>query len=180
MGFRSSELALLFGPSIVMAMISAWAIFGPLIRMVGPKKAVLLDLLIWLILFAMVLIIGPGTALDMGPFHLDAKLLFTVVVAPLAGMGLAGVWSSSRVMLTALTLANKSGEFWGLYNLSGRTASVLGDATWAAILTVFGEGLYGYKVAVAALALYVLLGAILISLVPDVHPSSSNFVQPGS
>lgn len=180
MGFRSGELALLFGPSIVVAMISAWALFGPLIRAVGPRRAVLLDLLIWLILFALVLTIKPGVTLDVGPFHLDTKLLFTVTVAPLAGMGLAGVWSSSRVMLTALTPASKSGEFWGLYNLSGRTASVLGDATWAAILTVFGEGLYGYQVAVAALALYVLLGAILISLVPDVHPSSSNFVQPGA
>lgn len=178
MGFKSSELALLFGPSIVVAMISAWALFGPLIRTIGPRKAVLLDLLIWLILFAMVLVIRPGVTLDMGSFQVDTKLLFTVAVAPLAGMGLAGVWSSSRVMLTALTPANKSGEFWGLYNLSGRTASVLGDATWAAILTVFGEHLFGYEMAVAALAVYILLGAILVSLVPDVYPSRSNFVQP--
>jgi len=178
MGFKSSELAALFGPSIVVAMISAWTIFGPLIRVIGPKKVVLLDLLIWLILFALVLTIKPGVTLDMGEFHLDTKLLFTVAVAPLAGLGLAGVWSSSRVLLTALTPAHKSGEFWGLYNLSGRTASVLGDATWSTILTVFGERVFGYDVAVAALALYVLLGAILISAVPDVRPSTSNFVQP--
>ena len=178
MGFKSSELALLFGPSIVVAMISAWAIFGPLIRIVGPKKAVLLDLLVWLILFALVLMIKPGVTLDFGAFHLDTKMLFTIAVAPLAGIGLAGVWSSSRVLLTALTPVSKSGEFWGLYNLSGRTASVLGDATWSGILTVFGEQTFGYDVAVAALALYVLLGAILISVVPDVRPSTSNFVQP--
>ena len=178
MGFKSSELVLLFGPSIVVAMISAWAIFGPLIRVVGPKKAVLLDLLIWLILFALVLTIRPGVTLDIGALHLNTKLLFTVAVAPLAGIGLAGVWTSSRVLLTALTPASKSGEFWGLYNLSGRTASVLGDATWSVILMVFGERIFGYEVAVAALALYVLLGAILISGVPDVRPSASNFVQP--
>ncbi|MGA9993347.1 MAG: MFS transporter [Thiobacillaceae bacterium] len=178
MGFKSSELVLLFGPSIVVAMISAWAIFGPLIRVVGPKKAVLLDLLIWLILFALVLTIRPGVTLDIGALHLNTKSLFTVAVAPLAGIGLAGVWTSSRVLLTALTPASKSGEFWGLYNLSGRTASVLGDATWSAILMVFGERIFGYEVAVAALALYVLLGAVLISAVPDVRPSASNFVQP--
>jgi UMF1 family MFS transporter len=178
MGFKSSELVLLFGPSIVVAMISAWAIFGPLIRVVGPKKAVLLDLLIWLILFALVLTIRPGVTLDIGALHLNTKMLFTATVAPLAGIGLAGVWTSSRVLLTALTPASKSGEFWGLYNLSGRTASVLGDATWSAILMVFGERILGYEVAVAALALYVLLGAVLISVVPDVRPSASNFVQP--
>ncbi len=178
MGFKSSELTLLFGPSIVVAMISAWAIFGPLIRVIGPKKAVLLDLLVWLILFALVLTIKPGVTLDIGAFHLDTKLLFAVAVAPLAGIGLAGVWTSSRVLLTALTPASKSGEFWGLYNLSGRTASVLGDATWSGILTVFGERTFGYDVAIAALALYVLFGAILIAVVPDVRPSTSNFVQP--
>jgi UMF1 family MFS transporter len=111
---------------------------------------------------------------------LDTKLLFTVAVAPLAGLGLAGVWTSSRVLLTALTPASKSGEFWGLYNLSGRTASVLGDATWSGILTAFGERTFGYDVAVVALALYVLFGALLILGVPDVRPSTSNFVQPSS
>ncbi|MGA7180016.1 MAG: MFS transporter [Thiobacillaceae bacterium] len=180
MGFKSSELALLFGPSIVVAMISAWAIFGPLIRVVGPKRAVLLDLLIWLVLFASVLMIKPGVTLDIGAFQLDTKLLFTLTVAPLAGMGLAGVWSSSRVLLTALTPASKSGEFWGLYNLSGRTASVLGDATWSVILMLFGERIFGYDLAVMALALYVVLGAILISMVPDVRPSAANFVHPQS
>ena len=159
-------------------MLSAWVIFGPLIRAIGPKRVVLLDLLIWLILFALVLSIRPGMTLDIGSFHLDAKLLFTLVVAPLVGIGLAGMWSSSRVLLTALTPAQKSGEFWGLYNLSGRTASVLGDATWSTILSVCGEQAFGYNLAVAALAFYVLLGAVLISMVPDVRPSSANFFQP--
>lgn len=177
MGFKAEELTGLFGPSIVVAMFSAWALFGPLIRRIGPKKAVLLDLLVWLVLFAMVLIIKPGVSLDLGPWHLEAKRLFALAVAPLAGIGLAGVWSSSRVLLTALTPAEQSGEFWGLYNLSGRTASVLGDATWSAILTAFGERIFGYDMAVAALAIYVLLGAALIATLPDARPSAANFVR---
>jgi UMF1 family MFS transporter len=176
MGFKSSELVLLFGPAIVVAMLSAFGIFGPLIRAIGPKRALLFDLGLWLAVFALVVIIRPGMSLQVASLHVDAKSLFTLVVAPLAGMGLAGVWSSSRVLLTALTPVEKSGEFWGLYNLSGRTASVLGDATWSAILTVFGEQMFGYQVAVAALAVYVLLGAALIGLVPDARPSSENFV----
>ena len=127
MGFSASQLATLFGPAIAVAMLSAWFVFGPLVRAIGPKKTVLLDLFIWLLLFVMVLIIQPRTSLDIGGFRVDAKILFAVTVAPLAGIGLAGVWSASRVMLTALTPAEKSGEFWGLYNLSGRTASVLGN-----------------------------------------------------
>ncbi len=178
MGFKSSELTLLFAPAIIVAMLSAWGLFGPLIQLIGPKKAVLLDLAIWLILFSLVLAIRPGVRLDVGSLHLDAKHLFMLTVAPMAGVGLAGVWTSSRVLLTALTPVEKSGEFWGLYNLSGRTASVLGDATWSTILTIFGERILGYELAVAALGLYVILGAVLISIVPDLRPASPNFVQP--
>jgi UMF1 family MFS transporter len=95
----------------------------------------------------------------------------------LAGIGLAGVWSSSRVLLTALTPAEKSGEFWGLYNLSGRTASVLGDATWSLVLTLLGERVFGYQVAIVALAVYVLLGGVIITTLPDVRPSPRSFLS---
>jgi MFS transporter, UMF1 family len=176
MGFEVGELRALFGPAIVVAMLSAVGVFGPLIRAVGPKKAVLFDLAIWLLLFGLVLAIRPQTALNVGALHVGSKTVFALTVAPLAGMGLAGVWSSSRVLLTALTPVAKSGEFWGLYNLSGRSASVLGDATWSTILTVFGERTLGYDIAVVALALYVLLGAVLIATLPDARPSSANFV----
>ena len=159
-------------------MISAWFLFGPLVRVIGPKNAILLDLLVWLLLFAMVLIIRPGTTLDLGPLQVGSKTLFTITVAPLAGIGLAGVWSSSRVLLTALTPAKKSGEFWGLYNLSGRTASVLGDATWTLALTLLGERVFGYQVAIVALAIYVLLGAVIITTLPDVRPSPQSFLSP--
>ncbi len=175
-GFKAGELTLLFGPAIGVAILSAFALFGPLIRAIGPKKTVLADLALWLVLFGLVLTIRPGLELRIGPMVLGAKGLFILTVAPLAGIGLAGVWSSSRVLLTALTPAEKSGEFWGLYNLSGRTASVVGDATWSGILTIFGERIFGYQLAVAALALYILLGAWLIWLVPDVRPSATNFV----
>lgn len=176
MGFQANELAMLFGPAIAVAMLSAWFVFGPLIRAVGPKKIILLDLSLWLLLFAMVLVIHPGTDLHLGQLHISAKTLFAVTVAPLAGMGLAGVWSSSRVMLTALTPAEKSGEFWGLYNLSGRTASVLGDATWSFTLTILGEQIFGYQIAVVALVVYVLLGTMIVVTLPDVRPSPQNFL----
>lgn len=176
MGFPADALVTVFGPAIVIAALSAWFLYRPLIRRIGPKRAVLFVLSLWLVTFAAVVVIGPHFVLRLGPVVAGAKGLFVAVVAPLAGMGLAGVWSASRVLLTALTPAAESGEFWGLYNLSGRTASVLGDATWSALLTMFGEGILGYRLAVAALAVYVVLGAWCILLLPDVRPSAGNFV----
>jgi UMF1 family MFS transporter len=176
MGFSAHELKQVFGPAIIIAMLSAWGLFGPLITKIGPKRAVLFDLGIWLLLFVAVFLIPPGATLALGPLLLDSKALFIYVVSPLAGIGLAGVWSASRVLLTALTPVEKAGEFWGLYNLSGRTASVLGSATWSVILTVLGERILGYQMALMALALYVNAGAIFIAAIPDVRPSGENFL----
>jgi UMF1 family MFS transporter len=177
MGFKASELTALFGPAIIVAMLSAWFVFGPLVRLIGPKRAVLIDLLIWLMLFCSALIIKPSVSLAVGSLNLSSKSLFALIVAPLAGVGLAGVWSSSRVLLTALAPVEESGKFWGLYNLSGRSASVIGDATWSFILTVFGEQIFGYQVAILALSIYVIMGAILVSTLPDVRPSRNNFLH---
>ncbi|MBI3343769.1 MAG: MFS transporter [Gammaproteobacteria bacterium] len=160
-GFAAAELTALFIPGIVMAAAGALLIFGPLTRRWGPKRAILLDLAFWLALFAAVLVI-------------QDKRLFAYVAGPLAGLGLAGVWTASRVMLTALTPVEKSGEFWGLYNLSGRTASILGTLTWTAALTVVGESAAGYHAAVLAMAVYVLLGAAIVFTLPDVRPTSAN------
>ncbi|MDA8050665.1 MAG: MFS transporter [Rhodospirillales bacterium] len=176
MGFPTSELRAIFGPAIIVAVLSAWFLYSPLIKAIGPKRAVLFVLCIWLLVFAATDAIGPQTVLRLDSLVLTGRMLFVVLVAPLAGVGLAGVWSSSQVLLTALTPVEKSGEFWGLYNLSGRTASVLGDATWSGLLTLFGEGSAGYRIAVAGLALYVLLGAGFILSLPDVRPSRANFL----
>ncbi|HEY3367892.1 MAG TPA: MFS transporter [Symbiobacteriaceae bacterium] len=177
MHFSAGELTMVFGPSIVVAMLSAWGIFGPLVRKIGPKKSVLVDLGVWLLLFALALVVRPGTTLHLGATTIPDKMLFTIGVAPLAGLGLAGVWTASRVLLTALTPAEKSGEFWGLYNLSGRTASVLGDMTWTAVLIWLGEGLFGYQMALVALAVYVVAGGLMVFALPDARPTAANFVR---
>ena len=177
MGFAAHDLARIFGPAIVVAALSAWFGFGPLVRRVGPRQAVLAVLGIWLALFAAVIAVGPNAALRVGPLALDGQALFAVVVAPLAGVALAGMGCTSRVLLTALAPVERSGEIWGLFNLSGRTATIVGDATWSTILTLLGERAFGYHVAVAALAAYVLLGAAFIATVPDVRPTAGNFAQ---
>ena len=180
MGFPTGELRLIFAPAIVIAALSAWGLFHPLLKAIGPKHSVLVVLALWLLLFATTLVMGPDASLALGPMIIGPKLLFASVVAPLAGLGLAGVWSTSRVLLTALTPVERSGEYWGLYNLSGRTASVFGDATWSIILTICGEGLLGYRLAIVALAAYVAIGAVFIATLPDARPSSSNFLaRPG-
>jgi len=179
MGFSATELKVIFAPAIVIAALSAWFVFGPLTKTIGPRRSVLVVLSIWLLLFAATIAFGPNSSFVFGPVAIGSRMLFVVIVAPLAGLGLAGVWSTSRVLLTALTPVEKSGEFWGLYNLSGRTASVLGDATWSTTLTLCGEGTFGYHIAILLLAGYVVLGAGFILTLPNARPSPENFLDRG-
>jgi UMF1 family MFS transporter len=181
MGFAPAELSAVFGPAIIISALSAFWIFGPLTRKIGPKKAVLVDLSIWLVLFAMALIIRPGTVLDVGSVHLESKALFAYAVAPLAGLGLAGVWTASRVYLTAITPAADAGKIWSLYSLSGRSAAVVGDLTWTLVLSAFGETLFGFQMALLALAGFILLGFISMLFLPDIRAVSTSFTHtPGT
>lgn len=163
MGFQSNEILWLFGPALLVAGLSA-LLFGVIIRKVGAKKVLIVDLCVWLLLFAAVMVI-------------HNKLLFICTAAPLAGIGLAGVWSASRTMLTALTPVDRSGEFWGLYNLSGRSAAVLGDFTWTTVLYLVGETVFGYKLAVGCLAVFIIVGLVLIAPLPDARPSAANVLK---
>ncbi len=163
MGFKSSDLLFLFGPAILVAAVAA-LVFGWLINKYGPKRMIIIDLLIWLVLFIAV----PS---------ISDKTIYTVVAAPLAGIGLAGVWSSRRVLLTALTPVDRAGEFWGLYSLSGRSASVIGDATWTGVLLVVGETVFGYKLAIGSLGIFIVAGLICMITLPDARPSAENVVK---
>jgi hypothetical protein len=39
-----------------------------------------------------------------------------------------------------------------------------------------GEQVFGYQMAVVALAIYVLLGAVMVVSLPDIRPSPQNFL----
>lgn len=162
-GFSAGELKLLFGPALLVAG-SAALVFGWLINKYGARRMLIIDLIIWLILFVLIMVISN-------------KWVFLAVAAPLAGIGLAGVWSTSRVMLTALTPVEESGEIWGLYNLSGRSASFVGDAAWTTVLAIVGETAFGYKFALGTLALFIVAGLFLVLSLPDARPSAANMMR---
>ncbi len=80
MGFEARELQAIFAPAIVIAALSAWLVFGPLVRRFGPKHAMLWVLGIWLVLFASALAIGPQTSVYVGGLTLGGRTLFAAIV----------------------------------------------------------------------------------------------------
>ncbi|MFQ5673513.1 MAG: MFS transporter [Nitrospinales bacterium] len=84
------------------------------------------------------------------------------LVGPMAGVGMGGVWVVSRALLIQLSPPEKVGEFFGLYGLAGKMASILGPLLWGAIVWIFeNTETFKYRAAVSALFL-VSLAAIYL------------------
>lgn len=141
--------------STVFAVVGS-AGFGFLTDRIGPKRALVGVLVLWLL--AIVLAAGA----------LGAWMLF--LAGPVVGIALGGMWTAGRVMLVALSPAEKLGEFFGLFSLAGKVSAVFGPALTAALLFAFGGGALGYRVSIGFLAVIMAAGLFFLLRVPDVRP----------
>lgn len=140
--------------------------FGRVVDRIGPKKSVLITLGIWLVTL-------PAVSFARTPLQLFP-------LGALAGIGLAAVWISSRTFLIALAPVEKSGEFFGLYSLSGKSAGVVGLAAWTLTVQLL-QGSIGevaaLRAAVWVMALFVVVGLVLVLGLPDVRPTQANILD---
>ena len=60
-----------------------------------------------------------------------------VIITSLAGMGLGSTQSSSRAIVGMFAPESKSGEFFGLWGLSGKLAAALGIFSVSLLQTMF-------------------------------------------
>ena len=155
-GMEQVEIRNLLLFSTVFAAVGSLG-FGYLSDRAGPKKALIGVLVAWFV--AIVL-----AAVAVAPWMLQ-------MAGPLVGAALGGTWTVSRVMLIALSPAEKLGEFFGIYSLAGKLSAVAGPAITALLLTTLGGlGTAAYRVAIGSLALIIALGLFLLLRVPDVRP----------
>ena len=75
-------------------------------------------------------------------------------VGPLAGVGMGGVWVTSRVIVVELSPPEKVGEFFGIYSLAGKMASIVGPLLWGSVVWIFQDTqTLKYRAAVGSLLL---------------------------
>ena len=141
--------------STVFAVVGS-AGFGFLTDRIGPKKSLVGVLLLWLV------------AIVLAAAALGAWMLF--LAGPLVGIALGGMWTVGRVMLVALSPAEKVGEFFGLFSLAGKVSAVFGPALTTVLLFVFGGGAFGYRISIGSLAVIMAAGLYFLLRVPDVSP----------
>jgi UMF1 family MFS transporter len=131
--------------------------FGFIGTRIGPRNAILIGIAVYIFLT-----VGATQMAQARDFY---------VLAIVVGLVQGGVQSLSRALYAQLIPPEKSGEFFGFYNMMGKFAAVLGPLLvgWTAVAT--GSSRY----AVLAIAvLFIVGGAVLLRVnVPPVHAGSS-------
>ena len=147
-GFTDDQVRWLLIISTTFAIVGSF-IYGRVVDRIGPKKTLIIVLLQW----ALVFIASAAT------FH---QPVFWVIGA-LAGIALGGTWTADRVFLTRLAPPERIGEFFGLYQLAGRFAAVIGPLVWGVTLWVLADwGSVRFRIAILALLVPLVLGFIVL------------------
>lgn len=144
LGFEFAELIGLFATVQLSALIGAWFWAKPTDSL-GPKRVVLIMLVQW-------------TAVVTLAYFVHAKMHF-FAIAVLAGSGLGAVQAASRAFMASLIPRGKEGEFFGLYALCGKTASIMGPLVFGLISSHTGGN---QRLSILSVIAFYLVGALLL------------------
>ena len=154
MGFTDRETDMLAIVGIITALIGA-VTAGRLTDLIGPRKTLHGALYLWMIGIALAVVVGITGATRLG-----------WMIGAIGGAGLGATAATDRVYMTRISPPRHLGEFYGLYAVVGRFATLIGPLVWA--LIVDGLGL-GRVVAIGSLLLFFVAGRIILQKVSD-HP----------
>lgn len=145
MGWQTLQM-LAYGIILSILAVGGGLLAGWLDPRVGPKRAVLLEILVTGLALVALLGTVPGQVAWMpvstapvhgGPmFNTLAELGF-IAIAGVSAISITAAYASSRTMLTTLVRPERAGTFFGLYALSGTATMWLGPmlVAWGTIAT---------------------------------------------
>ncbi|NOZ50310.1 MAG: MFS transporter [Chloroflexi bacterium] len=152
-GYSATEAQIVLLVAIATAVIGAF-IWGLVVDRIGPKITLNLVLIMWMISMAM--------AIAIAVFHWPNTLFWAV--ASLAGVALGGTWAADRPYMLLLSPPKYVGQFYGLYSMVGRFASILGPLMWGIIVDTLG---WGRPAAIGALLVFIIISFIILQGVSD-------------
>ena len=147
---------------LLMVAVVSSIIAGFLVSRYGSKKVLTVALVGW-------------TTVVVAAALVNATWMFWVVGA-VTGCFWGAPQIADRVMLTKLAPEGQLGEFFGLFQMSGRLSAVIGPALWGLTTTaLIGLGEWRYRVAMLLVSLFLIGGFALLLAVrekrepPDLH-----------
>ena len=147
LNFSFQELVIFFITVQTTAILGS-VIFGFITDKIGPKRTIVITLLIWIGVILLT-------------FVTENKEMF-YVVGLLAGISMGSSQSASRSMMARLTPKQHTAEFFGFYDGSfGKASAIVGPWIFGVISTVSES----QRVAVASLLVFFIIGLWLITTV---------------
>ena len=139
MHFTDAQITAFLITSTSAAMVGSYFI-GWLVKHKGTALSYWLVLWLWAVALSIAILS-------------QSQIMFWIV-GPLAGMGMGGVWVVSRAYIVELSPPEKLGEFFGIYGLAGKAASILGPLLWGTVVWAFQDTqTFKYRAALTALLL---------------------------
>jgi len=119
----------------------------------GYKRSLCAVFILWIVCF----ILG-SQARNTGMYFL---------IGALVGTAMGGVWAICRAFIASTAPADKIGEIFGLFNLAGYMASILGALYWGLILLALSQlGETGYRIALLSLNIFMAMGVLFLLRLP--------------
>jgi MFS transporter, UMF1 family len=156
LGFMPQELIFLYLIVQGTALFGSFAMAKP-IDLWGPKKVVMLSLLMW-------------TSVATAAFFIHTKAYFWLL-ASFAGLGLGTVQAASRAFYTQFVPEGREAEFFGVYSLAGKSSAILGPLIFGYISTTFGS----QRPAILSVVVFFLIGLIILLSVKGGGPNIGRY-----
>lgn len=143
---------------LIVAFCSSMAI-GFLVSKFGSKRVLVVGIIGW------VCFVIAGSLADTQPAFR--------AIAVTAGLFWAAPQIADRVLLTRLAPDGQVGEFFGLFQMSGRLSSAVGPALWGVTTTLlWGLGDLRFRIAMLTLAVFLVAGFLLLLWVREQREES--------
>ncbi len=153
-GFNQGELIGLYLAVQVTALAGAFALSRPT-DIWGPKKVVLLSLLLW-------------TAVAVAAFFVQTKSQFWMIACT-AGLGLGSVQAGTRAFFAQFIPGGREAEYFGVYALVGKTSAIAGPLVFGMISSTFNS----QRPAILSIAAFFVIGLALLSRVRGGGPNTA-------
>jgi UMF1 family MFS transporter len=93
--------------------------------------------------------------------YTDSLKVFTVMTICI-GLLIGGMWATSRAYVSTLLATEEMGYGFSFYTLLERFASFIGPLTWGGIIALLGTKSSSYRIAMATMTVFVLVGLLII------------------
>lgn len=149
--FEPSQARTMIILAVVIAIFSSW-FTGWCVSRFGPKRVLSVALLGWI-----AVVLAASVAWEQWMYW---------AIAGVMGLFWAGPQIADRVLLTNLSPHGQVGEFFGLFQMSGRLSAVVGPALWALTTwALLSLGDTRFRIAVLVIAVFLILGYVVLNFV---------------